>query len=80
MTCLATFYSHFDAIRMRRALGERQIEAKLMPVPRDLSSSCGTCLRFEAEEPLPDFLREGTEQVVLLTPDGYRTIFRAEDS
>ena len=80
MTFIATFYSHFDAIRMRRALESREIPAKLMPVPRDLSSSCGTCLRFETEEPLPECLPGDAEKVVLMTAGGYQTVFAAEDS
>jgi hypothetical protein len=50
-----------------------------MPVPRDLSSSCGTCLRFETDLPLPDFLSEGTEKVVEALGGGYRVIFSSEE-
>ena len=64
MICFVTFYSHFDAIRMRRRLEDLGIGAVLMPVPRDLSSSCGTCLRFETDLLLPDFLSEGTEEAL----------------
>lgn len=47
MRYVATFFSHFGAVRFRRLCRERGVAAELMPVPRSLSSSCGTCARFE---------------------------------
>ena len=44
---VATFFSHFGAVRFRRLCRKRGVGAELMPVPRSLSSSCGTCARFE---------------------------------
>lgn len=46
MSYLATFTSHFGAIRFKRLCQERGIDVELMPVPRSLSSACGTCARF----------------------------------
>ena len=47
----------------------------MMPVPRMLSSSCGTCVRMEAEncEMLPR--SEETEQIALEETDGYRILW-----
>ena len=61
---IATFYSHFGAIRYKRLCGERNIPAHVMPVPRDLSSSCGTCVCCEGAYLTPDgtFLEE-VEQI-----------------
>ena len=44
---IATFYSHFGALTYCKALKEQGVSAKLMPVPRKISSSCGTCVRYE---------------------------------
>ena len=44
---LATFHSHFGALAYCKALEEQGIASKLMPVPRELSSSCGTCVSYE---------------------------------
>jgi len=44
---IATFYSHFGALTYFKSLQKQSINAKLMPVPRRVSSSCGTCVRFE---------------------------------
>ena len=42
MKYIATFYSHFGAIRFKREAPEGVTNIELRPVPRDLSSSCGT--------------------------------------
>ena len=44
---IATFHSHYGATAYFRALTEQGISAKLMPVPRKVSSSCGTCVYYE---------------------------------
>ncbi|MCL2820301.1 MAG: DUF3343 domain-containing protein [Oscillospiraceae bacterium] len=44
---IATFYSHFGALTYFKELQKQGIIAKLMPVPRKLSSSCGTCVFYE---------------------------------
>lgn len=55
MTYLVTFYSHFDAILANRILKSAGIEVQLMPVPRTVSASCGTCVVFSIEgDGLPD--------------------------
>ena len=47
----------------------------MMPVPRMLSSSCGTCVRMEAdrEDLLPR--TEEMEQIALETETGYQILF-----
>ena len=80
MAYIATFYSHFDAIRFHKRCQRQGLEARLMPVPRTLSSSCGTCVRCQG--PLPgldsDWL-EGVEQVVREGEGGYQPLYRAEN-
>ena len=45
---IATFSSHFGALSYCKALKNQGIAAKLMPVPRRVSSSCGTCVYYES--------------------------------
>jgi len=78
MTCIATFYSHFGAIRFKRTCDSLGLDANVMPVPRNLSSSCGTCVRFEGD--CPDDPPQEVEQIVSVTPDGYRLLYRAKDA
>ena len=47
MTYFATFFSHFGATRYKLLCDGQGISCRVMPVPRDLSSSCGTCVRCE---------------------------------
>ena len=72
MKYIATFYSHFGAPK-----GVTNIE--LRPVPRDLSSSCGTSASFDAGESFTftDDPTEEIEQIVTVTDEGYRTIFES---
>ena len=79
MTYIATFYSHFGAIRCKKLCEAQGLSARAMPVPRNLSSSCGTCVRWEGEIPAA-MPAEETEQIVRVTPSGYETVYQAEDS
>lgn len=65
---IATFHSHFGALTYSRTLKKLNITAKLMPVPRKLSSSCGTCVKYE--NPQAVFL-EGCEidSIYIVGPD-----------
>ena len=40
-------YSTSHAMRIERMLIQQNIECKLIPVPRQLSSDCGVCVRFQ---------------------------------
>ena len=80
MTYIATFYSHLGAMRCKKLCDESGLPARLMPVPRMLSSSCGTCVRIEADDAgiLPR--TEESEQIALEEQDGYRILWKAKDS
>ena len=78
MICIATFYSHFGAIRFMRTCQQQGLIAQVMPVPRNLSSSCGTCVRFEGD--CPDNPPQEVEQIVSITPNGYILLYRAKNA
>lgn len=48
MKYLATFYTHYGAMLFNKHCKKENIPAKMAPVPRKLSASCGVCVRFEA--------------------------------
>ena len=79
---IATFFSHFGAIRFQRLCSELGYETQLAPVPRSLSSSCGTCVLFRANEldegQLKQMLTPELEQLVL-DDNGYTLLFQAEE-
>ncbi len=81
MIYIATFYSHFGAIRFKKICESQGCAAKVMPVPRDLSSSCGTCVRFEGGDDFAhDKTTEEVEQIVRVEASGYTLMYRAENS
>ena len=59
----ATFHTHLSALLSARALSEAGISARMAPVPRCLSSSCGTCVVYDAEEPHRELLDVDMESV-----------------
>jgi len=73
---IATFHTHLAAIRSHRALAAAGIAAQLSPVPRYLSSSCGTCVRYFAEDPLLAYMDADAERVVALGDgESYTVLF-----
>ena len=60
---IATFHTHLAALMTSRTLTARGVKAQMMPVPRKLSSSCGTCVRYLAEEPNLSAMDEDVEAV-----------------
>ena len=60
---IATFHTHLSALMTSRALTELGVQARMMPVPRKLSSSCGTCVRYLAESAYLDAMDEDVEAV-----------------
>lgn len=77
---IATFHTHLSAMRTQRALSGLGIKARLAPVPRFLSASCGTCVFYSAEEPHLAQMDRDVERVVerLLQEDAFRELLCRE--
>ena len=60
---IATFHTHLSALMTCRKLTSLGLTARMMPVPRKLSSSCGTCVRYLAEDPNLSAMDEDVEAV-----------------
>lgn len=71
MEYIATFFTHFGAGEYARRLRECRISCRMMPVPRKLSSSCGTCVRFLTENIDPFLQGEDLEGVYRLEGDRF---------
>lgn len=63
MEYVATFFSHYDAVLFTRKLSEMGIVGTMMPVPRRVSSSCGTGVRFVTDADVATLAREGVERI-----------------
>lgn len=59
VTYIATFFTHFAAVNFQRQLKSAGKKPMLMPVPRKLSSSCGTCVKFELDTDIQEFAASG---------------------
>ncbi len=76
---IATFHTHLSALMTNRSLSALGLAARMMPVPRKLSSSCGTCVRYLAQEPHLEAMDEDVEAVYEKNgSESYTTIMRAE--
>lgn len=76
---LATFHTHLSALLSFQALQEAGVQARMMPVPRALSSSCGTCVAYTAPGDCRELLDRDCEALYTPVGDGYRCLFAAED-
>lgn len=63
MNYIFTFHSHFYAIRFHKKLKDASYDAIIMPVPRKVSSSCGSCVKVNMEEDPTTLLDDGVEQL-----------------
>lgn len=83
MQYIATFFSHFGALRFERLCKAKGYAAQVRPVPRSLSSSCGSCVYFSAsvlkDEQLAALRTPELEQLACMADDGYEFLYRAEE-
>ena len=80
MTYIATFHTHLGAMNFHNLLrAQGDPAAVMMPVPRMLSASCGTCVRFQRDFDPAQMYDEDLDQVVRLLDHGYELIFQNVD-
>ena len=75
---LATFHTHLAALKTHRAMTSAGLTARMAPVPRKISSSCGTCVFYRAGEPSFALLDGDTEAVYRLTDGGAELLRKFE--
>jgi len=76
---VATFHTHLSALMTDRNLRGIGVCARMMPVFRKLSSSCGTCVVYSAEGPCLEHMDEDVEGVYEITgEEEYRLLYRNE--
>ena len=73
---LATFHTHFAALRTSRTLTALGVPNRMMPVPRKVSSSCGTCVSYEAEAPLTERMDGDVESVYLVRGETFERLYQ----
>ncbi len=80
MIFIATFFSHFGAVNCKKVCDKAGLPAKMMPVPRRLSSSCGTCVHIETDSPDSIPRSEDSEQIALEKNGNYQILWKAENT
>jgi len=75
MDYMATFFTHFGAVRYQRFLAGLGIRAETMPVPRKYSSNCGIGVRFSTTEDIRKLISEDIEKLFLLQNEQDRLIY-----
>ena len=76
MTYIVTFFSHFGAIRYKSLCDAAGLKSYLMPVPRNLSSSCGTCISCNESYLTPDSkTKDEIDKIFLIDNDNYEIIY-----
>ena len=77
---VATFHTHLAALRSCRAVQRAgDPEARMAPVPRSLSSSCGTCLFYRWEDPLVSLMDRDLEAIYRAEEKGYVLVHEAAE-
>ena len=66
-----TFYTHHSAQLTNKLIKNSGISSKMAPVPRTLSSSCGSCVIADADEIDFSLLDEDYEAVYKAENDDY---------
>ena len=76
---IATFHTHLSALMTSRSLTGLGVQARMMPVPRKLSSSCGTCVRYLAADANLSAMDEDVEAVYeKIGKEEYTLLFNAD--
>ena len=76
---VATSHTHLSALMTDRNLKGAGVQARMMPVFRKLSSSCGTCVVYKASGPCLELMDKDVEGVYEITGDEeYRLLYQNE--
>ena len=75
---IATFHTHLSALLTDRNLKAAGVPSRMMPVLRKLSSSCGTCVFYTAEDCCEQLLDADTEAVYEMVSGVYQLILKFE--
>lgn len=79
MEQIATFHTHLGALRLKKKLDTvGDTESVMMPVPRRVSASCGTCVRFSVPFD-PAWANEDLDAVYIRENGEYRAVFVNEN-
>ena len=73
---IATFFTHFSAMQTQKALAAQGVDARMEPVPRALSASCGVCVRYRAQADCSGAFHRDWEGLYRRAGDAYEVVKR----
>ena len=79
MQYIATFHSHFGATRFHKTLRAQKVKCQLKPVPRRVSSSCGTCAVFDTDGDAARFASEDVDGIYREVDEGFELLWRQKE-
>lgn len=71
---VATFYTHYAAMQTFRALKDKGAQSVMEPVPRALSASCGSCVRYIAPDAMEGCMHVDYQAIYSVTDGGYMQV------
>lgn len=78
MEYIATFFTHFGAVRYHRYLLRKGIQSETMPVPRKYSSDCGIGVRFTTKDEIKGLISDDIDKIILINEGEDRIIYENE--
>ena len=78
MELVVTFHTHFGAMKLFKSLKGQGISARMVPVPRALSSDCGSCVRANYEGDPAELLTTDAEAVYMAANGGFTLLLRED--
>ncbi len=76
MTYLITFHTHSGAIKYRKYLRSINLELKLKPVPRKISSNCGVAGSLTADFLISEHTCSDIEAIYVVKEKDYEQIYK----
>ncbi len=78
MSYLALFFTQSGAIKFSRAAAVRGISSEMQAVPRKLSASCGTAVKFFYEGDVNTLITEDIERLYEIKGREYNLLYDAK--
>ena len=79
MKYIALFNTTIEAVKYRRKLENLNIEAEAVPVPRELSASCGIAIIFSLDQDPTAVVDRSVQELYCLKDDQYIPILPNEE-
>lgn len=79
MEYLTLFFTQSGAIKYNRILVQRGINCELLPVPRNLSSSCGIAAKSRYNGDIRMLVNEDVDRIYRIDKDGYTLVYEIKN-